>query len=161
MSNPYEGPCGTAADVSAELTSWSRATGFALTGYVVPFIILYLVECSKDHIWWPISIIVASLITWHWPSNIGWVQLVPNIACLLLFGWAGYTKCKLIPDRPLLLGIATLFGYFAMLIIPNIHFYFRSAWARTGFVLLFPVLLWIVFRLFDSSVRPHMPNTDA
>lgn len=166
MLNPYVPPDIATdrepTDASPDRPSLIRGLAFASLGYFTPFVILFPMFWVK-HGWVPIDEMIIGLVAWHWPVNmIGCALLIPNLACLLLFGFAGYNRSGLLGHlgrraNGVSLGIATLIGYFAMLTVYYTVDPFRNSWgelnaiAGSGFVLAFPIGIWLYCVCFRAS----------
>lgn len=166
MSNPYASP-NTAPNLDDSCKfdrSVKRGAFFGLCGYFAPFLIVVLMLCLRFGIH-PIEQmdeVYAGLAGWHWPINlIGCLLLIPNYACLLTFGVAGYKREGLIRRMGLnsdgiSLGVATLIGYFAMLVVHFMFDPFRywsaelTAVTQSLVALLFPIALMLYCTLIRT-----------
>ncbi len=111
-----------------------RSSFCGIAGYFAPFVILIPLFALKFG-WHPIGEQIEGLADWHWPITLaGWALLIPNMCCVVFFGFAGYTKNS--PTMPsarfirwLSLGVATLIGYAAMLTIEFIFDPWPASWS--------------------------------
>ncbi|MGN6548217.1 MAG: hypothetical protein ACTHK7_24490 [Aureliella sp.] len=159
MESPYAAPRhleNSSSRVGTRLhRSFSRGIIFGLGGYFTPFVILVPMFCIKFGSY-PNGDMITGLAAWHWPvTAAGYALLIPNIACLMFFGSFGYARASLLPrpnrnDGRLLLGLATLVGYFCMLTLVFVLRPLPSAWSgeltnliQSGFVMAFPIGLLI------------------
>lgn len=172
MTNPYESPnTGANLEESRKFDrSLIRGVFFGLCGYFTPFVIVVPLLCVQlaVHPIEQIDEVFAGLAGWHWPINlIGCLLLIPNYVCLLTFGVAGYKREGVIYRIGLnadgiSLGVATLLGYLAMLVVHFVFEPFRywsaelTAVAQSLLVLLFPIALM----LYCTLMRTILPISE-
>jgi hypothetical protein len=160
MPNPY---AITSSETRSECESTSvwRAFAFGLVGYLAPFAILFPM-CWMAYGWLAASDNFDRIVAMHGTiSFAGFAALAPNFACMVLFTVAGYRRFSSqgFGGRrlgPLPLGLATLFGYFVVLLTTVVWFPLPWRWpaelsnlVRSGLVAVFPLSV-IAYRLISS-----------
>ena len=160
ITNPY---AVTTLEAPGEGTSTSiwRGLVFGLAGYVAPFAIFFPM-CWMSYGWLAVSDNFDRFVTMHCRISLsGLAALAPNVACMVLFGIAGYQRPLMhrflgFGISPFVLGLATLLGYFLVLLVTLAWFPLPWTWpallnnsVRSGLVALLPLSI-VAYRLVSA-----------